>query len=58
MILSFGDKRTRDFACGNRVKAFDGLRRYSAPRVQQVGPARCGNLGPGPVERIDRGLSL
>jgi proteic killer suppression protein len=33
MILSFRDKRTRDFAEGKRVPAFEGFRRQAEKRL-------------------------
>lgn len=36
VILSFRDKRTRDFADGKRVKAFDGIRRAAEMKLDQV----------------------
>jgi proteic killer suppression protein len=39
VILSFSDKRTRDFADGKRVKAFDGIRRPAEMKLDQVDAA-------------------
>ena len=39
MILSFRGKRTRDFADGKRVKAFDGIRRAAEMKLDQVDAA-------------------
>ena len=39
MILSFRDKRTRDFADGRRVKAFDGIRKAAEMKLDQVDAA-------------------
>jgi proteic killer suppression protein len=39
VILSFRDKRTRDFAEGKRVKAFDGIRRSAEMKLDQVDAA-------------------
>jgi proteic killer suppression protein len=36
MILTFRDKRTRDFANGRRVKAFDGFRRQAETRLLRL----------------------
>jgi proteic killer suppression protein len=36
MILSFRDKRTRDFANGKRVKAFEGFRRQAETRLMRL----------------------
>ena len=39
MILSFGDKRTREFAEGHRVKAFDGIQRPASSKLAQLDAA-------------------
>ena len=39
MILGFGDRRTRDFAAGKRVKAFDGIRRQAERELDQLDAA-------------------
>ncbi len=39
MILSFGDKRTREFAEGRRVKAFDGIQRPASNKLAQLDAA-------------------
>ena len=39
MILTFRDKRTRDFPDGKRVKAFDGIRRSAEMKLDQVDAA-------------------
>lgn len=39
MILSFRDKRTRDFADGKRVKDFDGIRKAAEMKLDQVDAA-------------------
>jgi proteic killer suppression protein len=39
MIVSFGDKRTREFAEGNRVKAFTGIKRKAEMRLDQLDSA-------------------
>ncbi|HEY7611229.1 MAG TPA: type II toxin-antitoxin system RelE/ParE family toxin [Alphaproteobacteria bacterium] len=36
MILSYRDRRTRDFADGRRVKAFDGFRRQAETRLMRL----------------------
>lgn len=36
MIVSYRDKRTRDFADGRRVKAFDGFRRQAETRLLRL----------------------
>jgi toxin HigB-1 len=39
MILSYRDKRTRSFAEGKRVKAFDGFARKAEMRLDQLDSA-------------------
>ena len=39
MIRSFRDKRTRDFADGKRVKAFDGFVRKASMKLDQLDAA-------------------
>jgi len=39
MIVSFRDKRTREFAEGNRVKAFAGFERKAEMRLDQLDAA-------------------
>ena len=39
MILSYRDKRTRDFAAGKRVKAFDGISRKAQMKLDQLDAA-------------------
>ena len=39
MILTFGDKRTREFAEGKRVKAFDGIQRPAFSKLAQLDAA-------------------
>jgi len=36
MILSYRDKRTRDFAAGNRVKAFSGIERSARLKLDRL----------------------
>ena len=36
MILSYCDKRTRDFAEGKRVKSFDGIARKAEMKLDQL----------------------
>jgi toxin HigB-1 len=36
MIVSYGDKRTRDFAAGNRVKAFSGIERAAELKLDRL----------------------
>lgn len=39
MILSYRDKRTRDFAEGKRVKAFEGIHRKTELKLDQLDAA-------------------
>jgi len=39
VIASYRDKRTRDFAEGRRVKAFDGIRRKAELKLDQLDAA-------------------
>ena len=39
MILSYRDRRTRDFALGKRVKAFKGFRRRAEMRLDRLDAA-------------------
>jgi proteic killer suppression protein len=39
MIASYRDKRTRDFAEGKRVKAFDGIQRKAELKLDQLDAA-------------------
>jgi proteic killer suppression protein len=39
MIVSCRDKRTREFADGRRVKAFDGIRRKAELKLDQLDAA-------------------
>jgi proteic killer suppression protein len=39
MIVSYGDKRTRDFAAGKRVKAFSGFARSAQLRLDRLDAA-------------------
>jgi len=36
MIVSYGDKRTRDFAAGERVKSFSGIERPSRLKLDRL----------------------
>jgi proteic killer suppression protein len=36
MILGYRDKRTRDFAAGKRVKAFDGIERPARLKLDRL----------------------
>lgn len=45
MILGFRDRRTRSFAAGHRVKAFDGIARSARMKLDQLEAAtRVGDL--------------
>jgi len=39
VILGYRDKRTRDFAVGRRVKAFDGIARRAELKLDQLDAA-------------------
>jgi len=39
MILSYRDKRTREFASGVRIKAFDGISRKAQMKLDQLDAA-------------------
>lgn len=39
MILSYRDRRTRDFAEGQRVRAFEGFRRQAEMRLDRLASA-------------------
>ena len=39
MIVSYRDKRTREFAEGKRVKAFDGIQRQAVLKLDQLDAA-------------------
>lgn len=39
MIVGYRDKRTRDFAAGKRVPAFDGMRRKAEMKLDQLDSA-------------------
>ncbi len=39
MIMSFRDKRTREFAEGNRIKAFAGFERKAEMKLDQLDAA-------------------
>jgi proteic killer suppression protein len=36
MIVSYQDKRTRDFAAGKRVKAFSGIERHARLKLDRL----------------------
>ena len=62
MIVSYRDKRTRDFAAGKRVKAFAGIERSAQLKLDRLDAAvslkdLAGRLD-GSGQRGDRGLSL
>ncbi len=40
MIVSFRDKRTRDFAAGKFVKAFSGIERIAQLKLDRLEAAR------------------
>lgn len=39
MIVSYGDKRTREFAAGKRVKAFSGIERQALLKLDRLDAA-------------------
>ena len=39
MIVSYRDKRTRDFSQGKRIKAFDGIARKAEMKLDQLDAA-------------------
>ena len=39
MIVGYKDKRSRDFAAGKRIKAFEGFRRQAENRLEQLDAA-------------------
>ena len=39
MIVSFRDKRTRSFAAGERIKAFEGIQRKAEMKLDQLDAA-------------------
>ncbi len=39
MIVSFRDKRTREFADGKRIKAFEGIQKQAILRLDQLDAA-------------------
>jgi plasmid maintenance system killer protein len=50
VIVSYRDKRTRDFAAGNRVKAFSGFERSARLKLDRL---EAGDFAAGPC-RIAR----
>jgi proteic killer suppression protein len=54
MVLSFRDKRTRDFAAGERVRAFVNLERAARMKMDRVEAATCiGDLAALPGNRFE-----
>ena len=54
MILSYRDKRTRDFAAGARVKAFSGFRRSAELKLDRLDAATSlGDLAALPGNRLE-----
>ena len=58
MIRSYRDKRTRDFADGKRVKAFDGISQKASMKLDQLHAAiALGKIGdPSAVETLRKAL--
>ena len=55
MILSFRDKRTRDFALGKRVKAFSGIERAARLKLDRLEAAvTLSDLAVLPGNRLER----
>ena len=64
MIVSYRDKRTREFAAGKRVKAFSGIERSAQLKLDRLAAAVSlkdlaafewpeGSAGPANVEIVD-----
>ena len=54
MIVSYRDKRTRDFAAGKRVKAFSGSQRYARLKLDRMEAATSlGDLAALPGNRFE-----
>ena len=54
MIVSYRDKRTRDFAAGNRVRAFSGLERAARLKLDRMEAATSlGDLAALPGNRFE-----
>lgn len=54
MIVSYRDKRTRDFAAGNRVKAFSGWERFARMKLDRMeAAATLGDLAGLPGNRFE-----
>jgi toxin HigB-1 len=55
MILSYRDKRTRDFAAGKRVKAFSGIERAARLKLDRLEAAAVpSDLAALPGNRFER----
>lgn len=53
MIVSYRDKRTRDFAAGKRVKAFSGIERAARLKLDRMeAAAALGDLAALPGNRF------
>ena len=54
MIVSYRDKRTRDFAAGKRVKAFSGIERAARLKLDRMeSAASLGDLAALPGNRFE-----
>ena len=54
MIVSYRDKRTRDFGSGKRVKAFSGIERAARLKLDRLEAAvELGDLGAVPGNRFE-----
>jgi proteic killer suppression protein len=54
MIVSYRDKRTRDFAAGDRVKAFSGIERPARLKLDRLeAAAELSDLANLPVNRFE-----
>lgn len=54
MIVSYRDKRTRDFTSGKRVKAFSGIERAARLKLDRLEAAvELGDLGALPGNRLE-----
>jgi proteic killer suppression protein len=54
MIVSYRDRRTRDFAAGKRVKAFSGIERPAHLKLDRLGAAlMLGDLAALPGNRFE-----
>ena len=55
MIVSYRDKRTRDFAAGKRVKAFSGILRSAQLKLDRLeAAAAVGDLAALPGNRFEK----